>query len=189
MKKNYHNFNPLISVIINCYNGEKYLARAINSVLNQSYKNLEIIFWDNLSKDNSKKILKSFKDKRIKYHKTKKFTKLYEARNLALKKTKGEFVAFLDVDDFWSSLKLEKQIKIFYSNKKLKLVYSDCFIIRNKNQSKKIFANTTLPVGKITQDLLNLYRMPILTVLIKKKLLKINNLIVIMKLLVILIFF
>ena len=169
MKKIYRNFNPLISVIINCYNGEKYLTKAINSVLKQSYKNLEIIFWDNFSEDKSKKILNSFKDKRIKYYKSKKFTKLYEARNLAIKKAKGEFIAFLDVDDFWSPLKLEKQIKIFYANKKLTLVYSDCFIIRNKNQSKKIFANTKLPTGKITQNLLNFYRLPILTVLIKKK--------------------
>jgi hypothetical protein len=92
------------------------------------------------------------------------------------------------VDDFWSSLKLEKQIKIFYANKKLTLVYSDCFIIRNKNQSKKIFANTKLPTGKITQNLLNFYRMPILTVLIKKKLLDLKNLIKNMTLLEILIF-
>jgi len=54
--------DPLVSVIINCYNGEKYLQEAINSVLSQTYKNWEIIFWDNQSHDNSAKIFKSFCD-------------------------------------------------------------------------------------------------------------------------------
>ena len=58
---------PLVSVIVNCFNGEKYLKEALASVLNQSYENWEIIFWDNRSTDNSKNILNSFKDSRIKY--------------------------------------------------------------------------------------------------------------------------
>jgi len=52
----------LVSVIINCYNGEKYLEECIESVLNQTYKNWEIIFWDNQSTDNSKKIIEKFLD-------------------------------------------------------------------------------------------------------------------------------
>ena len=59
--------NPLISIIMNCYNGEKYLQEALDSVINQTYKNWEIIFWDNQSTDNSSFILKSYKDHRIKY--------------------------------------------------------------------------------------------------------------------------
>ena len=60
----------LISIIINCYNGEKYLKRAIQSVLNQNYQNWEVIFWDNQSSDNSKKIFYSFKDDRLKCDKS-----------------------------------------------------------------------------------------------------------------------
>ena len=52
--------NPLVSIIINCFNGEKYLKETIQSIYNQTYENWEIIFWDNLSTDNSKKIAKSF---------------------------------------------------------------------------------------------------------------------------------
>ena len=100
--------SPLISVVINCYNGEKYLLKSIKSILGQTYKNWEIIFWDNCSTDNSKKILKNFKDKRIKYFKSKIFTSLYAARNMAIKKTKGEYVAFLDTDDWWHKKKLQK---------------------------------------------------------------------------------
>ena len=67
MKKIFNRSDPLVSIIMNCYNGEKYLKEAIRSVINQTYKNWEIIFWDNQSKDKSSQILKSFKDKRIKY--------------------------------------------------------------------------------------------------------------------------
>ena len=56
----------LVSVIVNCYNGEKFLKRAIRSILSQTYKNFEIIFWDNCSTDSSKKIINGFKDKRLK---------------------------------------------------------------------------------------------------------------------------
>ena len=55
--------SPLVSVIMNCYNEEKYLNQSLNSILPQSYKNWELIFWNNLSRDNSKKILRSFKDR------------------------------------------------------------------------------------------------------------------------------
>tara|TARA_B100001996_G_C18670767_1_gene596624 strand:+ start:2544 stop:3452 length:909 start_codon:yes stop_codon:yes gene_type:complete len=171
LKRKYKNL-PLISIIINCYNGEKYLKEAINSVLKQTYKNWEIIFWNNKSVDNSEKIVKNFKDKRIKYFKSKKFLKLYEARNLAIKKAKGDFIAFLDVDDFWSHAKLAKQINVFKKNKKLGLVYSNCFILRNEGKTVKKFVKSTLPNGRITQDLLDNYRLPILTVLIKKSFFK-----------------
>jgi len=67
----------LVSIIINCYNGQKYLLNAIKSVINQNYKNWEIIFWDNKSNDNSRKIVKKIKDKRIKYFLSKKHTTLY----------------------------------------------------------------------------------------------------------------
>ena len=95
--------NPLISIIMNCYNGKQYLDQAIKSVINQTYKNWELIFWDNLSEDNSIKIFNKYKDSRLKLFSAAKHTLLYEARNLAFKKTKGDFIAFLDTDDFAKS--------------------------------------------------------------------------------------
>ena len=100
---------PLVSIIINCYNGEKYLDECIKSVLYQSYQNWEIIFFDNNSNDKSSLMLRKYKDKRIKYFKSKKTFRLYQARNLAIKKCNGELVSFLDVDDWWSKDKLTKQ--------------------------------------------------------------------------------
>ena len=60
---------PLVSIIMNCYNGEKYLKESIKSILLQTYPNWELIFWNNKSTDNSEKIIKKFKDQRIKYYK------------------------------------------------------------------------------------------------------------------------
>ena len=120
---------------MNCYNGEEFLSEAINSVLNQTYQNWELIFWDNRSTDNSAKILKSFKDKRIRYFYSKDKTVLYKARNLAIKKTKGEFIAFLDVDDMWLKNKLSIQIPKF-KNKRIGVVYSNFYKYYNKNKKK-----------------------------------------------------
>ena len=117
--------NPLVSVIVNCYNGEKFLKKCIKSILNQTYKKIEIIFWDNLSTDNSKKIIRSFHDKRIRYFKSNKFVTLYSARNLAIKKAKGEFIGFLDTDDWWVPSKIQKQIDKYKKNKDVKFVYSN----------------------------------------------------------------
>ena len=158
--------DSLISVIMNCHNGEKYLKQSIESVLNQTYKNIELIFFDNQSSDNSRKIVKSYQDSRIKYYKSEKLLKLYEARNLAIKHASGNFIAFLDTDDYWLPTKLKKQILLFSNNKDLKIVYSNCFILKKKKQS--IFTKHNLPNGNITQQLLNHYQIPILTVLIKK---------------------
>ena len=105
--------DPLISIIINCHNGERYLPKSLKSILVQSYQNFEIIFWNNCSTDGSKKIIKNIKDKRIKYFESKKFRKLYESRNLAIQKAKGKFITFLDVDDWWTKDKLKKQVSLF----------------------------------------------------------------------------
>ena len=62
------NCNPLVSIIVNCFNGDKYLEIAISSIFQQSHKNWEIIFWDNQSNDKSYDILRKFNDSRIKYY-------------------------------------------------------------------------------------------------------------------------
>lgn len=103
-------FEPLVSVVINCYNGEKYIHQAITSVIKQTYNNWELIFWDNQSSDSTAEIVKNFKDKRIKYYYAPIHTSLGAARNLAIEKTSGSYINFLDADDLWQPTKLEKQI-------------------------------------------------------------------------------
>tara|TARA_Y100000389_G_C17469126_1_gene528650 strand:+ start:3914 stop:4837 length:924 start_codon:yes stop_codon:yes gene_type:complete len=109
----YKKNGPLVSIIMNCFNGERYLHQAIKSILEQSYQNWEIVFWDNKSTDNSEKIFKSYCDNRFHYYKSKKHNPLYEARNYALLKCKGELITFLDVDDIWFPEKLSVQIPMF----------------------------------------------------------------------------
>ena len=99
---------PKVSIIMNCHNGEKYLKKSISSVINQTYKNWELIFWDNKSTDRSEKIFKDFKDKRLKYFRSNNYLKLYKARNNAIKKCRGKFIAFLDTDDWWLKKKRSK---------------------------------------------------------------------------------
>ena len=119
---------PLVSIIMNCHNGEKYLKQSIKSILDQSYSNWELIFWDNDSTDNSKTIVCSFSDKRIKYFKSENFNKLYESRNLAIKKANGEYISFLDTDDMWDKNKIEKQIDFFKKNQDFEVVYTNFYI-------------------------------------------------------------
>jgi glycosyltransferase involved in cell wall biosynthesis len=168
------NNDPLVSVIMNCYNGETYLAEAVKSILLQTYKNFEVIFWDNHSQDNSACIYKSFKDKRLKYYYAKKHTSLYQARNLALKKSKGKFIAFLDTDDIWFKDKLSSQIKKI-KNKKTALVYSNYYILNQVTGLKKIAYKDILPEGIIYKNLLKNYFLGIGTVLIKKDIFLKNN--------------
>ena len=129
--------NPLVSIIINCYNGEEYLDEAIKSVLEQNYKHWEIIFFDNNSTDKSSSILKKYKDKRIKYFKSKKTYPLYKARNLAIAKSSGKLIAFLDVDDWWFRNKLNKQVKVFLKNNTIDVIYSNIYLYNEKKKNKR----------------------------------------------------
>ena len=162
--------NPLISIIVNCFNGEKYLKDCIKSIINQSYKNWEVIFWNNASTDSSRNVLKKFKDKRIKYFKSNKFLNLYDARNQAIKKANGEFISFLDTDDWWVKDKLSTQIELINNNKNINFIYSNVFIYNEKTKKKELYFKNKKPSGKITQSLLDDYKIGILTVMMKKKL-------------------
>lgn len=114
--------NPLISVIVNCHNGEEFLKRALDSIYSQSYSNWEIIFFDNASTDQSSDIAKSY-DQRLRYFFNEKLINLGHARAKALENAKGEWIAFLDSDDIWNKYKLEKQME-FIKNTKYVLSYA-----------------------------------------------------------------
>ena len=105
--------HPVVSVVINCYNGEKYLQQAIDSVLAQSYEDWEVIFWDNRSTDRSAEIVLGYRDTRFRYFHAPRHTPLYEARNYAIERARGDLIAFLDVDDWWFPSKLERQVPLF----------------------------------------------------------------------------
>lgn len=125
--------SPTVSVIMNCYNCSRYLKEAIDSVYNQTYSDWEIIFWDNVSTDNSAEIAKSY-DSKLRYFRGDKNVLLGNARNLAINKAEGKYVAFLDCDDVWLPSKLQKQVSLFERNPDVKLVFSDCNVINSKRE-------------------------------------------------------
>ena len=170
MQKNKNKKVPLVSIILNCYNSAKFLKKSINSVISQNYKNWELIIFDNCSTDNTKsEILKYKKNKKVKYFQSKKFCSLYNARNLAIKKTKGTLITFLDADDWWSKNKLKKQVKFLEQNKEYNIVYSNLYLFNEKKNKISLFSKKKLYNGKITQLLLDDFKMPILTTMLRKK--------------------
>jgi len=158
---------PFVSIIMNCYNGETYLSESIESILSQTYKNWELIFWDNQSKDNSSKIFKNYKDPRLRYFFSEKHTSLYKARNLAINNSKGDYIAFLDTDDLWIKSKLELQMQHFYNNK-VGVVFSNLWMTKKNLEKKKLYEKKIFPRGNIHEALIKNYNIGIITAVIKK---------------------
>tara|TARA_B100001123_G_scaffold199503_1_gene226778 strand:+ start:777 stop:1634 length:858 start_codon:yes stop_codon:yes gene_type:complete len=120
---------------MNCRNEEKFISTAINSVLFQTYKNFELLIWDDASNDNTLKIIKSFDDKRIKIFGNKTHLGLGLSRCKAQREVNGELVAILDADDEMSNNRIEKQVNEFLMNENLALIGS---WIKYKNTEGKV---------------------------------------------------
>ena len=144
--------HPIVSVIMNCFNGEKYLREAIESVYIQIYTNWEIIFWDNASTDQSAEIAKNYDD-RLRYFKGEKTVTLGCARNLAIEQAKGEYIAFLDCDDIWLPEKLERQIPLF-KNSQVGLVYCDVIQFNHRGYAKPKYGKYSPPQGEVFEAIL-----------------------------------
>lgn len=109
---------PLVSIITPSYNSKDFIGETIESVLNQTYKNWEMIIVDDCSTDSTQKYLKDFeeKDTRIKVIYLENNVGAGVARNFAIEKANGRYIAFLDSDDLWNDKKLEKQLKFTEEN-------------------------------------------------------------------------
>lgn len=123
--------NPLISVVIPSYNSAKFLPTAVSSVVDQTYKNFEIIIVDDCSNDDTERVVKTFSlsNRNIKYIKHDENKGLSSARNTGIMAAKGDFIAFLDADDIWSPRKLEYQYRKFEDNPKLGVVFTGYTLI------------------------------------------------------------
>lgn len=156
--------NNLVSIIMNCHNGQRYLSEAIDSVLNQTYSNWELIFWDNCSTDKSSAILKSYQDSRIKYFKSENYTSLGEARGLAFQKCTGKYIAFLDTDDIWYNKKLEKQLNLFEND----VGIVTCNTVFFNEKVKEPLYQKKIQEGYVFEHLLKNYNLSLETIIIKK---------------------
>lgn len=173
------NQQPLVSVIMNCFNSEEYLCEAIESVLAQTYQNWEIIFWDNQSTDSSASIFQKYNDPRFRYFLAEQHTTLGEARELASGKVQGEWLAFLDCDDIWLPQKLALQLKTLDSEKtdpvfiycRSKLLLRDEGISewRVVGGAQGAYENKPLPGGEVFDKLLDDMFALFLSVLIRRE--------------------
>lgn len=158
-----------VSIIMNCRNGEKYLRESLKSVLEQTYKNWELIFVDNESTDNSKKIFSEFKDERMKYIFIDKSVNLGSARQIALENCNGEYISFLDTDDLWFPKKLEEQIPYFKDLKVGMVITNTIFFSKHK---EKNFYKKNPPTGYVFYNLLKNYYISLETLVCRKKFLE-----------------
>ena len=106
----------LVSIIMPSYNTASFIEETIQSVLNQTYTNWELIIVDDCSTDNTDEVLENIKDSRIRYFKNDKNSGAAVSRNKALREAKGQWIAYLDSDDLWMPEKLEKQIHFMETN-------------------------------------------------------------------------
>ena len=160
---------PLVSVIMPAYNAELYIGEAIESVVNQTFRNWELIIINDGSTDATEKIILDFerKDKRIKYL-FQENGKQGKARNLGIQQSRGEYIAFLDADDLWVAQKLEVQSKLLYNNPETSLIFSNGYAMIGDNvQIFPIEVKNTWTKDDIPLFIQN-NRIPILSVIVKK---------------------
>lgn len=160
----------LISVIVNTFNSASTLKRAIDSILNQTWQNIEVIIYDNNSADSTYEVFEGYTDPRIKYFKANKTYKLGKARRLAISQSSGKYVAFCDADDWWHPEKCRRQMHDFQKSN-YTLCASD-FIVSDEINSTfdQKYKGRKSTVVKFS-DLSFSYNLGLLTILTKKDLL------------------
>lgn len=157
--------NYMVSVIIPAYNRGDRIERSIQSVLSQTYINMEIIVIDDGSTDDTRDIISKIHDERIKY--------FYQenagaciARNRGIQLAKGEFIAFHDSDDVWYQNKLERQMRVFKDNPNIDLVF--CKLVQKRKNGNVIFSPDHIREG-ILNPVENLFGIGTITLLARKE--------------------
>lgn len=144
---------PLVSVVIATYNMGQYLSLAIDSILQQTWKNLEVIVVDDGSTDSTEEVMEQYRDDtKVIYIKNENQGQP-KAKNCGIKNTKGDFIAFCDADDFWEKNKLELQIPQF-ANPKVGVVYSEVSFIDEHNNRYTKDDHEVRYSGKVTNQML-----------------------------------
>ena len=170
---------PKVSVIIPYYKGEKFIAKAIESVLNQTYQNFEIVIVDDVPTDNIMTVLEPYiTDSKVKLVQHERNKGIPSARNTGIKHSTGKYIAFLDQDDLWFPQKLECQVAVFErASTDLGLVFSKMDMIDSEGIVEKCS-----PAGNVPSQINNLSLrevlkalflngnfVPIITVLVRRE--------------------
>lgn len=144
---------PLVSAIITTYNRSVFMKKALESVLAQTFEDFELLILDNSSQDDTEAVVKSFKDPRIRYIKHEPMS-ISPARNIGVKEAKSDYIAFLDDDDEWLPVKLEKELEIFNaSSGQVALVYGG--FIEIDSDGKELGRHSPILSGRVLEDLLS----------------------------------
>ena len=162
--------NPTVSVIIPTYNRANLVGKAIKSVLSQTYQDFEIIVIDDGSTDNTREVIRGFKDKRVKYIKEyKKNRGISVTRNIGIKMARGKYIALLDSDDEFLPERLRKQVQLLQN--KSSEVGVVCSWSYNIDEKGNYISKRCLPKkdGYIYEDLLSTNPISLPTVLIRKE--------------------
>ena len=165
-------FKPLVSIVIPTYNRANYLSKALQSVLYQTYKNWEVLVIDNYSTDDTEKVINRYNDSRIKYLKNQNYGVIAKARNAGILAAKGDWVAFLDSDDWWTDDKLKTCMD--YINNHVDLIYHDLEITSSKRQlfRRKIIKTRQLKKPVLIDLLVNGNAISNSSVVVRKEMLK-----------------
>lgn len=162
--------NPLISVVMNCYNGEKYLREAIESIFAQTYPQWELVFWDNRSTDGSAAIVQSYADNRIRYLLAPNHTHLGSARRQAVNECRGEFISFLDTDDIYLPENLSRKLE-FIQRRSAAVVYGGVIYINEAGEERRRGLPQHHPSGMIFDRMLRQFEVNIPTLMIRRSVL------------------
>jgi GT2 family glycosyltransferase len=162
---------PRVSIIIPTYNCARFIKQALNSALAQAYTDSEILVVDDGSTDDTKSIVDRYGQKvRYLYQNNKGVS---SARNLALSKATGEFIAYLDADDAWYPQKLERQVAFLDANKECGFVHSEISVINEQDEVTHVRFNREtqrqVPQGYCLLDLIKQSHIQTLTVLERRK--------------------
>ncbi|MFT4599939.1 MAG: teichuronic acid biosynthesis glycosyltransferase TuaG [Arenicella sp.] len=127
---------PLVSIIVPIYNGASFIKETVQSCLDQTYENWELIIIDDGSTDNSAEIIKGFLSDKVRYFRKENGGQA-SARNLGIEKSKGDWIAFLDADDIWVAEKLQKQIFVIENDSELDLIFCHAYVFQEKKNQKQ----------------------------------------------------
>jgi glycosyltransferase involved in cell wall biosynthesis len=148
-----NNADKKVSVIVPTYNREKFLGYAIDSVLNQTHRNLELHIIDDGSTDRSRELISAYKDDRVSYY--------YQmnsgqsvARNVGIKDACGDYLCFLDSDNVWKLDKLEKQLRLMEVNPDFQILYGENEVIDEDGRVLPSGASVRRYSGNIMQQLM-----------------------------------
>ncbi len=159
---------PKVSIIIPTYNRAKLVTYAIESVLNQTYKNYEIIVVDDGSTDNTRELISKYGDKVKYFYKTN--SGQGSARNFGIEKSVGEYIAFLDSDDLWLPERLKMGVVILEANKDVGLVYSNSYrLVDGKRMQRTYFDDYRPYNGFVFKQLFYQDFIPTTSVILRKQ--------------------